>query len=61
MRCILCGKDITCDEAYMLFNFDGDFAHVNCNKNKDSYFTAINNLTDDEFEEYLINERELNE
>lgn len=59
-HCVLCGKEITYNDDYTSFGGDGDFVHYNCWKNRDKYFTAIDNMNESEFEEYLINERELN-
>ena len=41
VKCILCGKEITSTDKYVLFGIDGDFAHVQCNNNKEKYYDKI--------------------
>ena len=57
--CILCGKEITYNDNYTSFGSDGDFVHYNCLKSKDKYFTAIDNMNDNEFEKFMTGKKEL--
>ena len=53
VKCILCGKEITSTDKYVLFGIEGDFAHVQCNNNKEKYYDKIDNMTDKEFVKYM--------
>lgn len=55
MICFICGNTISDEEQKELFGFDGDFIHKKCAKNKDKAIDVINNMTDEQFEKWLLN------
>lgn len=58
MTCFVCGKTITDDDERELFGMDGDFIHKKCAPNVNKAMEVINNMTDEEFERWLLGEVE---
>lgn len=54
MICFVCKNVIFDDEPKELFSCDGDFIHKKCAKDKDEAINFINNMTDEQFEKYLL-------
>ena len=52
--CFVCGEVVTKDDEYVWFGYDGDKIHKKCEKNIEKACDRINNMTDEEFEKYLL-------
>ena len=52
--CFVCGKPVTEDDEFEWFGLDGDKIHKKCKPNVDEACDFINNMTDEEFEKYLL-------
>ena len=52
--CFVCGKPVTEDDEFEWFGLDGDKIHKKCKPNVDEAWDFINNMTDEEFEKYLL-------
>ena len=52
--CFVCGKPVTEDDEFEWFGLDGDKIHKKCKPNLDDACEFINNMTDKEFEKYLL-------
>ena len=56
MKCIICGNEIEDGEDRMLFGVDGDFMHKRCQSKWEKFMDRINNMSDAEFDNYLLGE-----
>jgi hypothetical protein len=56
-KCFVCGKQVTEKDEFIWFGLDGEKIHKNCEKNVQKAFDKINNMTDDEFSEYLLSKQ----
>ena len=54
MECIVCGNRIGEGEDMMLLGADGDFMHKKCQPMWERFKDRINNMSDAEFNEYLL-------
>lgn len=54
--CFVCGELVTEDDEYIWFGCDGDKIHKRCEKNIQKACDWINNMSDEEFEKYLLGE-----
>ena len=53
-KCIICNGEIKDTDEYELHGYDGDKIHKNCKPKCNEIYNAIDNMTDDEFTNYLI-------
>jgi hypothetical protein len=54
--CFVCGKTVTEDDEFIWHGLDGDKIHKRCEKNLQNAYDCINNMTDEEFNKYLLGE-----
>ena len=54
--CFVCDKEIRDNDETELFGCDGDKIHNSCKPNIDRKCELINNMTDDEFSQYMSGE-----
>lgn len=61
MKCIYCNKEINvCDKkSYRLCGLDGDFIHTNCTEKFHKQQDIINNMTDNQFINYITGKTEI--
>lgn len=52
--CFVCGKPVLENDEYIWHGLDGDKVHKNCEKNLQSAYDFIDNMTNKEFEKYLF-------
>ena len=52
--CCICGKEVKDTDEFVWFGLDGDKIHKKCEVNKDKFYDKINNMTDEEFKDYLL-------
>ena len=55
-KCIICNREIKDTDAYEMHGYDGDKIHKVCKSKWEAIYNAIDNMTDDEFTNYLIGE-----
>lgn len=55
--CLICGKPVTENDEFEWHGYDGDKVHKKCEQNYDKHCTYINNMSDGEFEKYLLGEK----
>ena len=51
---IICNREIKDTDDYELHGYDGDKIHKHCKSKCEEIYNAIDNMTDDEFTNYLI-------
>lgn len=51
--CFVCGKEVSEFDDKILFGFDGDFIHKKCEAKVNEVKSRINNMSDNEFSDYL--------
>lgn len=57
MKCIVCGNIIDECEDKILVDIDGDFMHNRCQPMWENFKDRINNMSDAEFNKYLLGDR----
>ena len=52
-KCLICNKSIGLDD-WLWHGLDGDKIHKKCKKNEQTFYNKINNMTNEEFSNWLF-------
>lgn len=55
MICFVCQQVLTDDDEKELFGLDGDFIHKKCRSKLNCAIDFVNNMSDEEFELWVLN------
>ena len=58
-KCFVCEKEVKDNEDFEWFGLDGSKIHTKCKKNVEKKMHIIDNMSDQEFNDYLIGKRDI--